>query len=74
MDGRFLTPPVSCGLLDGTFRRFLVARGVASEQVLTREDVRQAEAVYVGNSVRGLVQVEVVDGLRFRRSCINKSR
>ncbi len=62
MDGQLLTPPVSCGLLNGTFRRFLVARGAASEQVLTRDDVRQAEGVYVGNSVRGLVQVEVVEG------------
>jgi branched-subunit amino acid aminotransferase/4-amino-4-deoxychorismate lyase len=34
---------------------------VASEQIVTKEDVRLAEAVYVGNSVRGLVQVEVVD-------------
>ncbi len=59
--GRLLTPPVSCGLLDGTFRRFLVAQGVAVEQVLDKDDVLQAEAVYVGNSVRGLVQVEVVD-------------
>lgn len=66
MGGRLLTPPVSCGLLGGTFRRFLVARGAASEQIVTMNEVRKAEAVYVGNSVRGLVQVEVVDGLYSR--------
>ena len=63
MDGRLLTPPVRCGLLNGTFRQFLVAQSTASEQVLMKEDLQQAEAVYVGNSVRGLVQVEVVDSI-----------
>ena len=58
-EGGLLTPPIQCGLLGGTFRRFLLDRGTASEQVLSREDVGRAEAVYVGNSVRGLVQVEV---------------
>ncbi len=58
-DGKLLTPPIECGLLAGTFRRHLIEQGTASEQVLTREDVRQAAAVYVGNSVRGLVQVEL---------------
>ena len=54
-----LTPPISSGLLDGTFRRDLINRGRAVEKVLTRDDVLGAEAVYVGNSVRGLVRVQV---------------
>jgi para-aminobenzoate synthetase/4-amino-4-deoxychorismate lyase len=61
-DGRLLTPPISSGLLAGTFRRFLIDRGMASEKVLTRKDILQSEAVYVGNSVRGLVQVDVTGG------------
>jgi len=55
-----LTPPVRCGLLAGTFRRHLLAQGSAREQVVTRADVFSAEAVYIGNSVRGLVRVEVL--------------
>ena len=58
-DDTLLTPPVNCGLLGGTFRRFLLDQGRAVEKVLTREDLRHADAVYVGNSVRGLVQVAV---------------
>jgi para-aminobenzoate synthetase/4-amino-4-deoxychorismate lyase len=54
-----LTPPVACGLLAGTFRRFLLDRGRAVERVLAREDLLSADAVYVGNSVRGLVQVQI---------------
>jgi branched-subunit amino acid aminotransferase/4-amino-4-deoxychorismate lyase len=32
-----------------------------AEAILTRKDLEQAEAVYVGNSVRGLVRVEIID-------------
>jgi para-aminobenzoate synthetase / 4-amino-4-deoxychorismate lyase len=59
LGGRLLTPPVSCGLLGGTFRRYLLDRGLAGEKILDRRDVHAAEAVYVGNSVSGLVQVKV---------------
>lgn len=54
-DGRLLTPALSHGLLPGTFREGLLERGLAFEADLTREDLETAEAIYVGNSVRGLV-------------------
>ena len=56
---RLLTPPLDCGLLPGTFRRFLLEEGRAVERVLRREEVCAAAEVYVGNSVRGLVRVGV---------------
>lgn len=54
-----LTPPISCGLLAGTYRRMLLEDGRAVEQILTVDDVLAAEEVYVANSVRGLVRVQV---------------
>ena len=58
-NGRLLTPPVSCGLLPGVLRKYLLRNhpGLVREKILTREDIQQAKRVYVGNSVRGLVQV-----------------
>ena len=63
-DGQFLTPPVSCGLLPGVFRKHLLQKhpGLVVEKTLRREDLQQAERVYVGNSVRGLVQVSLARG------------
>jgi para-aminobenzoate synthetase/4-amino-4-deoxychorismate lyase len=57
--GRLFTPPVSCGLLPGVFRGYLLQQfpGLVVEKIFRRRDLEQAEAVYVGNSVRGLVQV-----------------
>jgi para-aminobenzoate synthetase/4-amino-4-deoxychorismate lyase len=59
-DGRLLTPALNSGLLPGTLRAELIAEGKAVEAVLTLADLRSAEAVYLGNSVRGLVRAEEI--------------
>jgi len=60
-NGKLYTPPVSCGLLPGTFRRSHLAAEKAGERVLTMGDVLNADALYVANSVRGLVRVQLVE-------------
>jgi para-aminobenzoate synthetase/4-amino-4-deoxychorismate lyase len=55
VDGEALTPPVECGLLAGTCRAELLARGRVRERVLTRGDLERAERVVLVNSVRGRV-------------------
>ncbi|MGR0481104.1 MAG: aminodeoxychorismate synthase component I [Candidatus Electronema sp. V4] len=59
-DGPLFTPPVESGLLAGTFRRMLLEQGEAAERELTAEDVLAASEMYLGNSVRGLVRVQLV--------------
>ncbi|MEZ5901303.1 MAG: aminodeoxychorismate synthase component I [Hyphomicrobiaceae bacterium] len=56
MDGVLLTPALSSGLLPGTLRADLIARGKAREAQLTLDDLSRADAVYLGNSVRGLMK------------------
>ena len=60
--GRLLTPPVSCGLLPGVYREHLLASGRIHEAIITREDILQAEALYLINSVRGWIPAEVIGG------------
>ena len=59
-DGILLTPALSSGLLPGTLRADLIAFGKAKERVLTLADLAQADAVWLGNSVRGLIRAEWV--------------
>ena len=59
-NGALLTPPLSAGLLPGTLRAELIATGKATEQVLTLADLENAEAIWLGNSVRGLLRGEWV--------------
>jgi para-aminobenzoate synthetase / 4-amino-4-deoxychorismate lyase len=54
-DGRLFTPPIDCGLLPGVHRRHVLATHPSlEERILTIEDLRHAEAVYLSNAVRGL--------------------
>ncbi|HSJ33440.1 MAG TPA: aminodeoxychorismate synthase component I [Acidimicrobiia bacterium] len=53
IDGEWLTPPVSSGLLAGTERAARLAAGELAERVLTLADLHRAEAIARLNSVRG---------------------
>ncbi|NMA98859.1 MAG: aminodeoxychorismate synthase component I [Phyllobacteriaceae bacterium] len=55
LGGRLLTPPLTAGLLPGTLRAELIANGEAEERVLALVDLEQADAIFLGNSVRGLI-------------------
>lgn len=52
INGRMLTPPLSCGLLPGVFREELLARGEIVEEVIPRAALERAEEIYLINSVR----------------------
>ncbi len=50
-----VTPPVSCGVLPGILRAEMLASGKCREGVVTLDDLRRAQAIWAGNSVRGLI-------------------
>ena len=60
IDGERLTPPVSCGLLPGTCRAALMARGTIRESVLTKADLGRASGLWLINAVHGMRAAEVV--------------
>jgi branched-subunit amino acid aminotransferase/4-amino-4-deoxychorismate lyase len=48
MDGQWLTPPVDCGALPGTYRRHLLETNQsAAEKTLKLEDLACADGVYL---------------------------
>lgn len=55
IDGQLLTPALSSGLLAGTLRQDLIDTGRAGEAVLRPADLKTAERIWLGNSVRGLI-------------------
>lgn len=54
-NGKYYTPPISSGLLVGTYR----AKLGWEEKVLYPEDLKCADKIFCFNSVRGLVEVEL---------------
>lgn len=59
MDGKLYTPPISCGLLGGTFRAHLLETDQAKERVIRKNDLSSCEKIYLVNSVRKWVEVEI---------------
>jgi para-aminobenzoate synthetase/4-amino-4-deoxychorismate lyase len=57
--GYLYTPFVRCGLLGGVLRKKLLQEGKTREAVLYLKDLLEADKVYIGNSVRGLLEAEV---------------
>lgn len=53
INNQLYTPPISCGLLGGTFRSHLLKQGKIQEKVLTREELTRATNLFLINSVRG---------------------
>jgi len=57
LNGRLYTPPVSAGLLAGTFRDQLIADNEIEERTIRVKEIRDAEAVFLINSVRKWIEV-----------------
>lgn len=55
-----VTPQLASGLLPGVLRAELLDTGHAVEAVLTLPDLENAEAMFCGNSLRGLIPVSLV--------------
>lgn len=60
-DGRWLTPPVSCGLLAGVYRNSLLRAGRIEEAILPLDMLVHAEGLYLINSVRGWMPAVLQD-------------
>ncbi|KVO14638.1 anthranilate synthase [Burkholderia ubonensis] len=64
LDGRWVTPPLSCGVLPGVMRGVLLddpAVG-AKERVLTLDDVLNADELMICNALRGPMAARLLHG------------
>ena len=57
--GRLVTPPLCAGALPGVLRATLIEQQRAVEGVLTLEAAARADAIFVGNSLRGLRRAQM---------------
>lgn len=58
-DGQRVTPPRTAGLLAGTFRAALLEEGAIVEAPVSLDDVARATRVWLINSVRGWIDVDL---------------
>jgi len=58
-DSKLVTPPVECGLLAGTFREHLLKSGEIEESIVSVDDLKAADEVFLVNSVRKWQRAEL---------------
>ncbi|TCP69356.1 aminodeoxychorismate synthase component I [Baia soyae] len=61
IDGIHYTPPISSGLLNGTFRQQLIQTEKVVEKILYKEDLVHTTQIWLINSVRSWVPVHLVE-------------
>jgi len=59
LDGELVTPPVSCGLLPGTFRAHLLETGQIKERVVHKNELDHCSKIFMVNSLRKWVEVKL---------------
>lgn len=59
INGELFTPPISCGLLAGTFRAHLLETGKIKEREIHRDELGKCSKLFLANSVRKWVDVEI---------------
>ena len=59
-DSEYFTPPVSCGLLSGTYRAHLISQGHLKERIIPKAEINLYSEIYLINSVRGKYPVKLI--------------
>jgi para-aminobenzoate synthetase/4-amino-4-deoxychorismate lyase len=59
LNGQLLTPPISCGVLAGTFRAHLMETGQILERPFTIDQLKGCTKIYRVNSIRQWQRVEI---------------
>lgn len=62
LDRQLYTPPLSDGAVGGIQRGLLVEQGKVAERSLTPDDLFNAEALYLVNSIRGISPITKLNG------------
>lgn len=59
LDGRWYTPPLTCGLLPGVMRETLLEQGKLHERIIHLDELRHAQGMALINSVRGWLDIDL---------------
>jgi len=58
-DNILYTPPLKCGLLNGILRETLLKEKKAIEKIIYLKDLLNADKIFIGNSLRGLIEAKL---------------
>jgi para-aminobenzoate synthetase/4-amino-4-deoxychorismate lyase len=59
IDGKLITPPISCGVLAGTFRAYLLDTSQVLESIIMLDQLGRCTKIFRVNSIRMWKQIEL---------------
>jgi para-aminobenzoate synthetase/4-amino-4-deoxychorismate lyase len=59
LNGQLLTPPISCGVLPGTFRAYLMETGQILERTIAMDQLRKCRRIFRVNSIQQWQRIEI---------------
>lgn len=62
IDGNLITPPIEDGVMEGITRKLLIETHDVIERSMTREDLENANGIYITNSIRGISALQSLNG------------
>ena len=63
-NGKFITPPVECGLLNGIMRQYIIKKAKnVIQDIITLDELKNAGNIYLCNSVRGITKIKLDDAV-----------
>lgn len=65
---KIYTPKVSCGLLNGIIRMWVVKNFPVIETELTLDDLKNADEVFITNSLMGIMQVKKFEDIEYNNN------
>ena len=72
-NNKIYTPKISCGLLNGIIRMWVVKTFSVIETELTLEDIKNADEIFLTNSLMGIMKVNRFEDKNYKNSDIIKS-
>ena len=72
-NNKIYTPKVSCGLLNGIIRMWVVKNFPIIETELTLDDLKNADEVFITNSLMGIMKVKKFENIEYKNNKIIKN-
>lgn len=67
------TPKVECGLLNGTIRKYIISKYDVIEGNFKKQDLLNADAIFLTNSIMGIMKVSEFSKVKFKDNIIIKN-
>ena len=72
-DKKIFTPKLSCGLLNGILRQYIISNYTVVETEIYLEDLKNFDEAFVTNSLLGIMPVKNIENFKFNFDLISKN-